>query len=183
MGHQPFETWMLSEENLLPDQEQRLQDHIEVCDSCRQMSNAWLEVQGFLSATTLVKPAPGFTERWQVRFAEMNVAENIRRQKRTSWLFFGTMIGAAILILGFMAVQFFSSVQAPVQVFITGVTMLAGLVTLASAVQVAFVPFLEVLIVSVPPIWWFFLAFAASLLTLLLAFSLRQFLIPRRVSL
>jgi hypothetical protein len=82
-----------------------------------------------------------------------------------------------------MAVQFFSSVQAPVQVFITGVTMLAGLVTLASAVQVAFVPFLEVLIVSVPPIWWFFLAFAASLLTLLLAFSLRQFLIPRRVSL
>ena len=183
MGHQPFETWMLSEETLLPDQEQRLHDHIEICESCRQMSNAWQEVQGIFSATPLAEPSTGFTERWQVRFNEMSMAEIARSQRRASWLFFGVMTGAALLILGFLVIQFFSSVQAPVQVFIYGVTMLAGLLTLANAVQVAFIPFLEVLIVSIPPLWWFILAFAACLLTLLMTFSIRQFLFPRRVSL
>ena len=183
MSHQPFETWMLSEETLLPEQEQRLHGHIEECESCRQMSNAWQEVQGIFSATPIAEPAPGFTKRWQVRFNEMSMAEIARRQRQASWLFFGVMTGAALLILGFLVIQFFSTVQAPVQVFITGVTMLAGLLTLANAVQVAFIPFLEVLIVSVPPLWWFFLAFAASLLTLLLVFSVRQILNPRRVSL
>jgi predicted anti-sigma-YlaC factor YlaD len=183
MGHQPFETWMLSEETLLPDQEQRLHDHIEICESCRQMSNAWQEVQGIFSETPLAKPSAGFTERWQVRFNEMSMAEITRSQRRASWLFFGVMTGAALLILGFLVIQFFSSVQAPVQVFIYGVTMLAGLMTLANAVQVAFIPLLEVLIVSIPPLWWFILAFAACLLTLLMTFSIRQFLFPRRVSL
>lgn len=183
MGHQPFETWMLSEETLLPDQEQRLHDHIEICESCRQMSNAWQEVQGIFSATTLAEPSAGFTERWQFRFNEMSMAEIARSQRRASWLFFGVTTGAALLILGFLVIQFFSTVQAPVQVFIYGVTMLAGLMTLANAVQVAFLPFLEVLIVNIPPLWWFILAFAACLLTLLMTFSIRKFLYPRRVSL
>jgi predicted anti-sigma-YlaC factor YlaD len=183
MGHQPFETWMLSEENLLPEQEQRLQEHIMGCESCRQMSNAWQEVQEVITATPLVEPAAGFTERWQVRFNEMNLVEFAHRQRRVSWLFFGLMTGAALLIFSYLVIQFFSSVQAPVQVFITGVTMWAGLVTLANAVQVAFIPFLDVLVVSVPPLWWFILAFAASLLTLLLTFSIKQILNPRRVPL
>jgi len=183
MSHQPFETWMLTQETLLPDQEQRLHDHIEICESCRQMSNAWQEVQGIFSETPLAKPSAGFTERWQVRFHDMSIAEIARSQRRASWLFFGVTTGAALLILGFLVIQFFSSVQAPVQVFIYGVTMLAGLMTLANAVQVAFIPLLEVLIVSIPPLWWFILAFAACLLTLLMAFSIRQFVYLRRVSL
>ena len=183
MDHQPFETWMVTEELLLPDQEQRLHEHLEICESCRQMSTAWQEVQGIFSATTLAEPSAGFTERWQVRFNEMSETETARSQRRASWLFFGLTMGAALLILGFLVIQFFSTVQAPVQVFIYAVTILAGLVTLANAVQVAFVPFMEVLIVNIPPLWWFILAFAACLLTLLMTFSIRKFVYPRRVSL
>lgn len=183
MGHQPFETWMVSEETLLPDQEQRLHEHIEICESCRQMSNAWQEVQGIISTATLVEPSVGFTERWQSRFNDMSEAETARSQRRASWLFFGVTLGAALLILGFLGIQFFSTVQAPVQVFIYGVSLLAGLMTLANAVQTAFVPFVEVLLVNIPPLWWFILAFAACLLTLLMTLSIRQFVYPRRVSL
>ena len=183
MDHQPFETWMVTEEPLLPDQEQRLHEHIEICESCRQMSIAWQEVQGIFSATTLAEPSAGFTERWQARLNEINEAETARSQRRASWLFFGVTMGAALLILGFLVIQFFSTVQAPVQVFIYGVTMFAGLMALAHAVQVAFVPFVEVLIVNIPPLWWFILAFAACLLTLLMTFSIRQFIYPRMVSL
>ena len=183
MDHQPFETWMVTEELLLPDQEQRLHEHLEICESCRQMSTAWQEVQGIFSATTLAEPSAGFTERWQVRFNEMSETETARSQRRASWLFFGLTMGAALLILGFLVIQVIYFGFCYLKGFIYGVTILAGLVTLANAVQVAFVPFMEVLIVNIPPLWWFILAFAACLLTLLMTFSIRKFVYPRRVSL
>lgn len=183
MGHQPFESWIFSEELLLPEQEQRLNKHIKECESCHKISAAWQEVDDIFNSTPLAEPKAGFTGRWLFRLDEMNKAEIARRQRRSSWMFFGVMAGAALVILSILVIQFISSVHGPVQMFITGITMLAGLLTLAEAVQVAFIPFIEVLIVSVPPIWWFFIAFGASILTLLLAVSVRQILNPRRVSL
>jgi len=183
MGHQPFESWLFSEEQLLPDQEQKLHDHIESCVSCQQVSTAWEEVQGFLREIPLEEPVDGFTQRWQTRLADQNLKENYLRQHRISWLFFALTAGAALLVFGLLIIQYFTSVQTPVQAFITGITLLAGMLTIANAIQVAFIPFLEVLIVSVPPLWWFILAFAASMLTLVVTLAIRQILYPRRVSL
>lgn len=183
MGHQPFESWILSNEPLLPEEEQRLNKHIAKCESCQEISTAWQEVEDIFTSRPLAEPKTGFTGRWLFRLEEMNKAEIARRQRRSSWMFFGVMAGAALVILSILMIQFVSSIHGPVQLFITGITMLAGLLTLAEAVQVAFIPFVEVLIVSVPPIWWFFIAFGASILTMLLAISVRQILNPRRVSL
>jgi len=183
MGHQPFESWLLSEEQLLPDQELKLHDHIESCVTCQQLSIAWEEVQGFLQEVPLEKPMDGFAQRWQARLADQILKKNFIRQRRISWLFIALTAGAALLVFGLLIVQYFTSVQTPVQAFIIGITLLAGMLTIANAIQVAIVPFLEVLIVSVPPIWWFILAFAASMLTLVVTLAIMQILYPRRVSL
>jgi predicted anti-sigma-YlaC factor YlaD len=183
MGHQPFETWLLSEEPLLPEDEQKLQDHLENCDDCQHLSVAWGEVDAMFLGATSEGPAPGFTMRWQTRLVNLENAEYQRKQKRTSWMFFALTAGAALLVLAYLAIQFFSSIQAPVQLFISGLTLWAGILTVASAVQVAFIPFLDVLLVSVPIYWWIILAMAVSMLVVMFGFSIRYILIPRRVSL
>ena len=183
MGHKPFESWLISEEPLSPDEEQRLHEHIESCESCRQLSTSWKEVQGFFQELPMEQPSAGFTNRWQARLVDLSAQEIERKEKRASWVFFAVTAGAALFVLSIMVIQFFGSVQTPIQLFITGATLIAGFLNLASAFQVAFIPFIEVLIVSVPTIWWFIIAFTACLLTLVLTFSARKILFPRRVSL
>lgn len=182
MGHKPFESWLVSEENLSPDEEQMLHEHIETCKSCRQLSTSWSDVQGFFQELPLEQPSAGFTKRWQARLVELSAQEIEQKEKRASWVFFAVTTGAALFVLSIMVIQFFSSVQTPIQVFITGATLIAGSLNLASAIQIAFIPFIEVLIVSVPTTWWFMIAFTACLLTLVLTFSARTILFPRRVS-
>ena len=183
MGHQPYETWLISEEPLLPEDKQLLDEHIESCDACRQLSYSWVEVQGLFREPQLARPSPGFAKRWQARLVEVELLEAERRQKRMSWMFFAVMAGAAAILLGFMVVQIFSSVQTPVQLFIGGMTLITGVLNLASAMQVAIIPFLNVILVSVPTYWWLILVLAACLLTLVLTLSARRILFSRRVSL
>jgi predicted anti-sigma-YlaC factor YlaD len=183
MGHQPYETWLISEEPLLPEDEQLLHKHIASCDACRQLTYSWAEVQDLFREPQLARPTPGFTRRWQARLVEVELIEAERRQKRISWMFFAVMAGAAAILLGFMVVQIFSSVQTPVQLFIGGMTLISGVLNLASAMQVAIIPFLKVVLVSVPTYWWLILVLAACLLTLVLTLSARRILFSRRVSL
>ena len=183
MGHQPFETWLLSGETLLPKDEQQLQEHLNNCDACQLLSASWNELDALFHEAPLEKPAPGFTMRWKARLAGLEQTELLRKQQRTSWLFFSLSAAAALLVLVYLVIQFFVSVQSPVQVFISGLTLWAGLLTLASAFQVAFIPFLEVLLVNIPIYWWIILAMAVSMCIVMFSFSIRYFLIPRRVSL
>lgn len=183
MGHQPYETWLISGESLPLEDERKLHAHIESCESCRQLSISWAEVQGFFREPQLATPSPGFTGRWQIRLDEYQFAENERRQRRLSWIFFAVMASAATLLLGVMVFQLFSSVQTPVEIFIGGLTLMAGVLNLASAMQIAIIPFLNVILVSVPTYWWFILVIAACLLTLALTLSARRYLSLRRVSL
>ena len=166
MNHQPYESWLTSDEPLLPENEQMLQEHIESCESCRQLSYAWVEVQDLFREPQLALPSSGFAQRWQAKLMAVQLSESERQQKRLSWAFFTVM-----------------AVQAPVRLFIGGLTLIAGLLNLATAVQIALIPFLNVIVVSVPTYWWFILVIAACLLTLVLAFSARRILYPRRVSL
>lgn len=182
MDHQPFEFWLTSDETLRPEDERKLHEHLESCESCRQLSNAWVEVQELFREPQLALPSPGFSERWQAKLAEYQLSEVERYHRRISWIFFAVMSGAALVLLGFVSIRFFSSIQAPIELFIGGLTLVAGILNLATAMQVALVPFLNVIIVSVPTYWWFMLVIAACLLTLVLAFSARRIFYPRRVS-
>ncbi len=183
MGHQPYESWLISEIPLLPEEKQSLNEHIASCESCRQLSASWAEIQELFREPSLVKPSVGFTERWQARLTALTLKEIECRQRRAAWNFFAITAGAALLVLLFMVIQYFTTVQTPIQLFISGITLIAGVLNLASAIQVAFLPLINVVLVSVPTFWWLTIMFAACLLTLVLTLSARKFLIPRRVSL
>lgn len=183
MGHQPFESWLLSAEPLVPEDERRLQDHVDTCESCRELTFAWGEVESLFRESTLEEPTPGFANRWQIRLENLVVEQRVRRQKFISWGFISLTGGVAILVLTVMVVLFFTTVQSPIQVFVSGITFFAGLLALMSAFQVAFFPALEVIFTGMPPMLWFMLFIALSLSILLTTISIRRFIFPRRVAL
>jgi len=183
MNHKPFESWLVADEPLLPDQELDLQEHLKSCESCHQLQSSWQEVEGLFGELLIEQPQPGFTERWQVRLAEEISREKERQQLQSSWVFLASTTGTAFVILVIMSIRFFTTVQTPTQVFVSGMALIAGLLNLTAAIQGAVVPLLEVFFVSVPTQWWLFLVVGAFVLTLVLTFSTLRFLSSRRVSL
>ena len=105
MSHQPFETWLLSEENLDEEQEKALQTHLEDCHQCQQLSHSWTQVQSLISTSGVPDPAPGFSQRWQQRLA---VRREHQQQRRMWFLTLGILTTALIIFLGLAVITFSS---------------------------------------------------------------------------
>lgn len=183
MNHKPFETWMVAGEPLSPAQEISLQEHLETCNACRQLQTSWKEVENILGGASFAQPRPGFTARFQARLAEEISRAQAKEQMRSTWMFMAASSGAALLILIIMSIRYFSSVQNSTHFFVSGMTLIAGMLNLTEAIQAAFVPLVEVVFVSVPVHWWLFVVVGACLITLALTFSTLRILYARRVSL
>ncbi len=95
MSHQPFETWILTEEALDKEQHASLQAHLAECDPCRSLQTNWQHVHNTLSTSLNPEPLPGFTSRWHTRLA----FDRQRRQQRRMWILTLSMSAFASLIL------------------------------------------------------------------------------------
>ena len=96
MSHQPFETWMISGENLNKEQQDDLNKHLLSCEVCSQLSQALTGVDNVFSNAHDLTPAPGFTQRWHLRLSEHRQQE----QQRKMWFFtLGLFTLAAVILL------------------------------------------------------------------------------------
>ena len=138
MNHQPYETWLLSDEALLPEQAQALQEHLQTCPACQRLERSWSGVEQLFRRTGLAAPAAGFPARWQARLAEAQR----QRQQRNTWIMLAVTGGAAVillLLLGGYALDLFRS---PEQLLIYGVYRLTALYFYARA-SLEFLPVLR----------------------------------------
>ncbi len=123
MNHQPFETWLLTEETLSPEQAKALQEHLGTCEACQCLERSWSGVQQLFLRSDMAAPAPGFTARWQARLAE----ERRKRHQRQAWVMLlvtGSIALALMLVLGAQALDLFRS---PQQVLMFGIYRLFSL--------------------------------------------------------
>jgi hypothetical protein len=183
MDHKPYESWLVADEALLPDQESSLQAHLKTCEDCRNLQASLQEVEALFEQRVFFQPQPGFTERWQMRLSEELIDEREKQQLRSTWMFLFATTGSAFLVLIILSIRFFSTLQNPTEAFISGMTLVAGILNLTETIQRALFPLIDVLILSVPTIWWFYLVLGASLLTLVLTIPILRTLRTRRVSL
>jgi len=109
MNHQPFRDWLLSDDELLPDQQQILQEHLHSCESCREIETAWSQVESTIQRTPQVQPAPGFTSRWQSNLA----AYQLRRQKIRGWVGIGVTSFFVTCLLVILISQLWILIQSP----------------------------------------------------------------------
>jgi predicted anti-sigma-YlaC factor YlaD len=100
MNHLPFETWMLDDEMLNPEQESALHEHIKSCEHCRSLFYTLEGLQREFKAAQFVSPRPGFTSRWNDNFSRKLAEKQIRK----TWRIFGISLSIALLALAVLYV-------------------------------------------------------------------------------
>jgi anti-sigma factor RsiW len=111
MNHQPFEEWLLAEEDLTPAQKEALYQHLDDCPDCPKLARAWQEVHAEIRRAPQATPAPGFS----ARFAERLERENARKQRRYTWLALAFFLAAGFGTGLYLLYQQAGSLPTPVQ--------------------------------------------------------------------
>ncbi len=129
-NHPPFDAWLLSGEPITPQQAYDLQEHLRICDTCRQVESAWTQVEHLIREAGMLAPAAGFSARWQSRLA----VQRARQQRRQSWLFFLGIAVVAIITLAALGLAVVAMWQSPAQLFFGLLYRLALLVEVLGTV-------------------------------------------------
>jgi predicted anti-sigma-YlaC factor YlaD len=177
MNHQPFETWLFSEEPLPLEHNRTLYEHLQECDHCRQLQSAWRGVNQSLQAAPMVAPVSGFATRWQARLNEQKKA----RQKKQSLILLASMFGIAsllLIMLVLLATQMLSSSQEIlfgwIYRLVTAYAFLEAAKIVATSIVPTFIRFVPL------PVWVLILG-ALSMFSVLWLAAYKQLLSPRRV--
>jgi hypothetical protein len=109
MNHRPFSDWLLTDDQLSAIQEQSLQDHLQNCESCRQVEVAWLEVESSFKSIPQIKPPPGFTERWQLHLENYEK----RKQRHQAWIPIAAIFPIILILLSVSTAQIWMVLKSP----------------------------------------------------------------------
>lgn len=169
MYHRPFEDWLLEEEPLTTEQEAALQEHLQSCTNCSQLSKAWKVVEVDLHRAPMLAPQAGFADRWQTRL-EADRRQLHRRQSFAA-LFFS--LGGAALLFGSLAIMALPVLASPRLLLWTWVLRLLDQVFYASELQETFISLLHIQTGIISPGVWIVLAGVFSMLVAIWVASLR----------
>lgn len=96
MSHQPFETWIFSDDSLDEAQKHQLDEHLENCQPCSTLADAAIMSTNLLTSSESPAPLPGFTQRWHNRLA---MHRQYQKSRRTWLLALAGVILANIILL------------------------------------------------------------------------------------
>lgn len=83
MKHKLYESWILDNPDLDPDQRKDLAAHLAVCLQCRKLQANWQASQKSIQKATQHEPKPGFTQRWSKMAGARIASEKSRQVRRT----------------------------------------------------------------------------------------------------
>lgn len=178
-NHLPFEDWLFSDEPLDARESQSLQEHLQDCSSCSELSLAWHEVETRLKSAPALAPAAGFTLRWQARLA----ADRLKKERRQTLSILLFSIGGALLLLLFLAWLSLPALRSPEPFFWASVYRVFSLVTLAGSAQDFLTSIFQPIAGLVPFTWVVLFAGLLCELGVLWIVTLRLLTRPRRVTL
>jgi len=174
MNHQPFETWLLEEQPITPEQKRELQSHLKICKYCTALHETGMALQLKQMAT----PAPGFTARFQKRLAAQRVAE--RRYK--FWGLIVLILGGIALLFGLAGSTLLSIVNSPAEWLTLGIGYLLFIITSLQAFTEFGLVLLRVVPAFIPSLGWMVIVSAIAGLSLLWTISIWRFTrLPRGV--
>jgi hypothetical protein len=181
MNHQPFETWLLSDQALTSDQAEQLEEHLLACVHCRGLREAWDSVEALFQDAPDLDPAPGFVQRWENRLRLHRQDELAMRHRWQSWISLILIANLVSFLAVILGLQFFSTYNSLTQLLLIWVYRVTSLLTAINVVQNFLAILLHVLPGLLSPSGWAALAMllsGASLLWVLWISRLAK--IPRR---
>jgi predicted anti-sigma-YlaC factor YlaD len=177
MNHWPFEDWLFADQSLSSTEKEALEQHLQVCDACRQLAGAWREIDTVLRKAPLIQPVKGFTQRWHARLAN---DQEKRQRRQTLWLFAFYLSGAAVLLLmlGLMVVPLLES---PAPVILALVARLASWLSTTDVVIEFISTLLKTIYSVVPATLWIGIGVALLSLCFLWIVAFRRLTSTRRI--
>ncbi len=133
MNHRLYEEWLFayqdSEDELTPQQTTALREHLQGCEACRLLANAWQDLELRLQDVPLLAPEPGFTNRWEKRLQ----VERQRVQRRQVVITLAFILSGVLALGGTLVFLVWPWLQTPDVLLWTGLyrlyTFYAYLVT------------------------------------------------------
>ncbi|MFZ5880374.1 MAG: hypothetical protein ACOY0R_13475 [Chloroflexota bacterium] len=164
MNHQPFESWLLDDLPLAPEQKRELDSHLRDCLRCASLAETGLS----LRAPRMVSPAPGFAQRFQARLAAQRMVD---RRRRFWGIFVFSVAGmAALVLLAYPLLRGLTA--APAEWINLALGYLLFILSTIQALADVGSVFLRVLPGFVPPFVWMVLASALAGASLLWTVSI-----------
>jgi anti-sigma factor RsiW len=109
MKHPPFDTWLFDPQDLDAGQAKALDQHLNECDPCRALAEAWRAAEAGLQASETLAPEPGFAQRWQQRLA----LARSKRKRRQTWAVLAGTIGSALVLSPIFGLRLWAWLAAP----------------------------------------------------------------------
>ena len=101
MCHQPFENWIIEQAELGVQDRRLLEEHLETCPQCKRLSESMRAVHIRLTTAGQMRPAPGFTARWEMTLQKRLEEQRMKQvlQVRRFFLFLGTATVLSLVLL------------------------------------------------------------------------------------
>jgi len=176
-NHLLIEEWLLSTSSLTPEEHTQLQEHLKSCESCRQLSEAWQEVDYQLKAAPMRSPEPGFTGRWQARLAQ----DQLRRGRRQAIYVLALGGGIALALILFLGVWAWPVIRNPLPYLMVWGYQLTTTFYFVDGVGRALGTVVRTLLGLVPGTLWVALLVALGSLGVIWIVAFRKLTSPRRV--
>lgn len=132
MNHQPYETWLLGEMPVTPQQQAELQQHLESCPDCRRLETGWKQARQQMLGTPMAAPRPGFVARYQAGLAERRARLARRQALRLIAILTAAMAGTGLVIAIWLAFT-----TTPLMLLLTAVDTMSRIIQTFSSLQQA----------------------------------------------
>ncbi len=179
MNHQPFESWLLSDEDLEQEQDRSLREHLRHCERCASLDASWNEIHQLFTGAPKVSPEAGFTARWQERQA----LERKKQHTRQSWVLLMLTAGVTAILFLVLGLQTVELLRYPEQLILLMIYRIVTLVGYAFATQNLVFSLFGTVLELVPGPVWIGLFGAFTMVCVLWFVMFKQLLYSRRISL
>jgi len=175
MKHEPFTTWLISEDPLEPEEDQELRVHLKNCEDCRQLQAASLRVDDLFQRTSPVRPFPGFVNRFQKRLEVELLEEKYIRHRWQSLIFFILTVNVIAFVLLVLGVSFYTTYSSPAEFILAYINQLTSLISFLNTAQNIALIMINSLISLVPPSVWMLIMSIIGLSSLFLIIATQHF--------
>jgi anti-sigma factor RsiW len=149
MNHQPYETWILLDERLTPEQNRELRDHLQNCPQCQRLAQAHRQISQLFQTTPAPYPKAGFTTRWKKRLKRAEQSQN----RTITWISLSVLSLALLGTMVGLSIQLTPLTEQFPQLLLIGISQAALWSKMLTALQNLFLPLLRVSIKMIPSTW------------------------------
>ena len=127
MNHQPFEAWILEDQEITQDQKINLDQHLVGCSDCAKLARSWTAAKHEIKSSAVVSAPEGFSQRWQSSLE----ARRKLQERQQARIMLTSLVSTALAIFITLGILLLPDIS-PITVM---VSFLSGLIKIVNSIS------------------------------------------------